>query len=328
MTTVIGLAPNERGEAAVHLGAMLARSVSDDVVVVTVVPTPWPPNPYRIDTEYLAHQEKAAAEALAVARTNIGPDLSVELVTHSARSVSSGLIDVARDRAATVVALGSSSTGLFGLVSLGGVAERILHSADIPVTLAPRGFHTGTTNARISRITVAFGRADKDSDLLVSAASVAADIGATLRVACFAVRPMTAASGGVDPAAEDLVVGEWATGLEGDIRQALRAGDGAAATEVDVVVGQGATWAEALTAVPWGSGEVLAVGTSSSAISRFFLGSHASKIVRNSPVPVYLWPRAVPGSCLRPPGVAPSPCPGRKPVAVGESHRQCTGPSL
>ena len=294
MTTVIGLAPNERGAAAVHLGSMLARSVSDDVVVVSVVPTPWPPHPDRIDAEYLALQEKAAREALAAARTRIGSDLSVELVTHSARSVSSGLLEVARERRATVVALGSASTGVFGRVSLGGVAERILHSADIPVTLAPRGFDTGTIHARISRITVAFGRADKDSDLLVTAAAVAADIGATLRVACFAVRPWTAAAGSIEPAAEDLVVDEWVTGLAGDIRQALRADGGAAESTVDIVVGQGGTWADALAALPWESAEVLAVGTSSSAVSRFFLGSHASKIVRNSPVPVYLWPRAVP----------------------------------
>src|SRR5947209_14319068 len=208
MTTVIGLAPDERGAAAVHLGSMLARSVSDDVVVVSVVPTPWPPHP--VDAEYLALQEKAAQEALAAARTRIGPDLSVELVTHPARSIPSGLLDVARERQATVVALGSPATGVFGRVSLGGVAERILHSADIPVTLAPRGFDTGTANARISRITVAFGRADKDSDLLGTAAAAAAGMGATLRVACFAVRPLTAAAGSIEPSAEDLVVGEWA----------------------------------------------------------------------------------------------------------------------
>src|SRR4051794_7099710 len=295
MTTLIGLAPDERGAAAVHLGSMLARSVSDDVVVVTVVPTPWPPHPDRIDAEYLALQEKAAQEALAAARTRIGSDLSVELVTHSARSVSSGLLDVARERRATVVALGSPSTGVFGRVSLGGVAERILHSADIPVTLAPRGFDTGTTNARISRITVAFGRADKDSDLLVTAAAVAARIGAGLRVACFAVRPWSAVAGSIEPSVEDLVVDEWVAGLESDIRQALRTDQRVAETGVDLVVGQGGTWADALAALPWGSGEVLAVGTSTSAVSRFFLGSHASKNVRNSPVPVYLWPRAVPG---------------------------------
>jgi nucleotide-binding universal stress UspA family protein len=294
MTTLIGLAPHERGAAAVHLGSMLARSLSDDVVVVTVVPAPWPPRPDRIDAEYLPLQEKVAQEALARARTRIGSDLSVELVTHSAGSVSSGLLDVARERRATVVALGSPSTGVFGRVSLGGIAERILHSADIPVALAPQGYDSGTTSARISRITVAFGRADKDSDLLVTAAAVAADIGASLRVACFAVRPMTAAAGTIEPSAEDLVVGEWVTGLESDVREALHTDDRAAAHRADLVVAQGGTWADALTALPWGRGEVLAVGTSSSAVSRFFLGSHASKIVRSSPVPVYLWPRAVP----------------------------------
>jgi nucleotide-binding universal stress UspA family protein len=193
-----------------------------------------------------------------------------------------------------VVALGSSSAGVLGVVSLGGVAQRILHSADIPVTLAPRGFDTGTTNARITRITVAFGRADKDSDLLATAATAAAGMGAALRVACFAVRPLTAAAGSIEPSAEDLVVDEWAARLESDVRQALLADAGGAPAPVDVVVGRGGTWADAVTDVPWGTGEVLAVGTSSSAVSRFFLGSHASKIVRNSPVPVYLWPRAVP----------------------------------
>ena len=209
MTIVIGLAPNERGAAAVHLGSMLARSVQDDVVVVTVVPTPWPPNPYRADAEYLAYQQQAAEDALAEARSQIGPDLSVELVTHQARSVSTGLLEIARDRNAVLVALGSSSGGVLGSVSLGGVAERILHSSDIPVTLAPKGFDTRTANARVSRVTVAFGRADRDSDLLLTAASVAEDIGASLRVVCFAVRPLTAAVGSIEPEAEDLVVNEW-----------------------------------------------------------------------------------------------------------------------
>jgi nucleotide-binding universal stress UspA family protein len=64
----------------------------------------------------------------------------------------------------------------------------------------------------------------------------------------------------------------------------------------EFVVGQGGSWGDALIDVPWGNGEVLAVGTSSSAISRFFLGSHASKIVRSAPVPVFLMPRTAPES--------------------------------
>src|SRR4051812_43013794 len=136
MTTVIGLAPHERGAAAVHLGSMLARSVSDDVVVVTVVPTPWPPHPERIDAEYLALQKKAADEALAAARTQIGADLSVELVAHSARSVSSGLLEVARERRATVLALGAPSTGPFGRGSLGGGARRVPRNPHLPAAPA------------------------------------------------------------------------------------------------------------------------------------------------------------------------------------------------
>ena len=44
MTTVAGLAPGERGTAALHRGAMVARSSSDDLILrsssvpVTLVP--------------------------------------------------------------------------------------------------------------------------------------------------------------------------------------------------------------------------------------------------------------------------------------------------
>lgn len=294
MTVLIGLAPRERGAAAVHLGSMLARSRSEDVVVATVVPTPWPPNPYRVDAEYLALQEQAAGEALADAATRIGSDLSVELVSHHAGSVSSGLLEVARERRASLVALGSSAAGGLGVVSLGGVADRILHSSAIPVTLAPAGFDTGSLDARVSRVTVAFGRADKESDLLSNAVSLARDLGAALRVACFAVRPLTAAVGSVDSGAEDLVVHEWADLIEADVRHSLGSADaGTVATRVEVVVGQGGSWNEALADVSWGDGELVAVGASSSALSRFFLGSHASKIVRSSPVPVLLLPRTL-----------------------------------
>ena len=41
MTIVVGIAPEERGRAALHLAAMLARSTGDDLVVCTVVPAPW-----------------------------------------------------------------------------------------------------------------------------------------------------------------------------------------------------------------------------------------------------------------------------------------------
>jgi nucleotide-binding universal stress UspA family protein len=43
--------------------------------------------------------------------------------------------------------------------------------------------------------------------------------------------------------------------------------------------------------VDWNDGDLLVVGTSAGPLSRLYLGSHAAKIVRNSPVPVLLLPR-------------------------------------
>jgi nucleotide-binding universal stress UspA family protein len=59
------------------------------------------------------------------------------------------------------------------------------------------------------------------------------------------------------------------------------------------VIGHGESWDEALEDVEWEEGDVLVVGSSSSGpIARVFLGSRASRIVRNSPVPVVVVPRA------------------------------------
>ena len=77
---------------------------------------------------------------------------------------------------------------------------------------------------------------------------------------------------------------EWRRTVEADVEQA-------AGRPVEVVLGQGGTWREAVADAGWSGDDVLAIGASSSPVSRFFLGSHASKIVRNAPVPVTLVPR-------------------------------------
>jgi nucleotide-binding universal stress UspA family protein len=118
-------------------------------------------------------------------------------------------------------------------------------------------------------------------------------------VASFAVRPLASLAGGVEESAEDLVVARWSAQVGALVRASLgdEAGGeaGGVATRLETVVGQGNTWAEAVGAVPWSAGDLLVVGASSSAISSFLLGSHAAKVVRSSPVPVYLVPRTLHG---------------------------------
>lgn len=93
----------------------------------------------------------------------------------------------------------------------------------------------------------------------------------------------------MDPGAEELVVAEWQRAVEAEVAEV--AGPG-----LETVVGRGERWGDALADVAWADGDVLAVGASSSPVSRFFLGSHAAKIVRHSPVPVTLVPRQLPGA--------------------------------
>ena len=293
MAVMVALTPGERGTAALHLGTMIARSSQERVVVVTVVPTPWPPSPLPGEAEYLGYAERSAEQALSRARSLLGEELAADFVVHHARSVSSGLLELTTRSGASLVVLGSSSAGMLGRVGLSGVAERILHSTHVPVMLAPRGFSAAGT--RVTRVTVAFGPSDERSDLLRRSAALADALGATLRVASFASRPVASFAGGMEESAEDLVVHQWARQLGAMIETALPpgTGDGALATQVETVVGQGSSWGDALAAAPWTVGDILVVGASSSAISSFLLGSHASKIVRNSPVPVYLMPRSM-----------------------------------
>jgi nucleotide-binding universal stress UspA family protein len=206
MTVVVGLSPGDRAQPAVSLGAMLARSVNQRLVVTAVVPEPWPPHPLRIDEEFLAYQASMAEKALAEAQPHVGNCRAVDYVLRRARSVSSGLLDVAEENEASYVVLGSSRNGALNRVAIGGIADRILHSAGVPVVVAPRDF-TFRPGNRLSRITVAFGRGDGDSDLLARARDRAMSVGAHLRVACFAVEPLAplATLGGAAAEAETLV---------------------------------------------------------------------------------------------------------------------------
>jgi nucleotide-binding universal stress UspA family protein len=130
--------------------------------------------------------------------------------------------------------------------------------------------------------------------LLASAAARADELHLRVRVACFAVRPAIA-HGTIEKSAEGLVVGEWADKVRFDINHSLRS-TGFDPNRAETVIGTGLSWGDAIAAIKWDPGDLLVIGASASAVSRFFLGSHASKIVRNSPVPVMILARARSGS--------------------------------
>src|SRR4051794_3742247 len=127
MTLIVGYAPDGRGAGALHLGALLARSGGGDLVVCSVVPAPWVPGMARVDAEYHDYLDKAADHALALARDQLPEGVTAELVRRRARSASSGLVEVANERGASMLLLGSSSAGPFGHVALGSVSDHLVH---------------------------------------------------------------------------------------------------------------------------------------------------------------------------------------------------------
>ncbi|PRC49724.1 universal stress protein, partial [Mycobacterium sp. ITM-2017-0098] len=112
------------------------------------------------------------------------------------------------EMSADIVVVGSSSSGLLGRIALGSVTDRLVHTAAVPVAIAPRGYPA--QSGKIERLTVAYGGHADAVGLVAASAELAQQWSTTLRIASFTVRPVTMFSGAIEPAAEGLVVEQWA----------------------------------------------------------------------------------------------------------------------
>jgi nucleotide-binding universal stress UspA family protein len=293
VTVLLGLPRGERATAALHLAAQLARSSYEELVVCAVAPASWPPSAAKVDAEYQEFLDQVTQESLAAAQLALPADVTASFVSVRARSTPAGLLEVAEKHGATLLVLGSSSTGAFGLISLGSVADHVLHTAPIPVAMAPRGFRC-RPDARVRRVTAGYGATAGSDAFALAAAELAVRFDAALRVASFAVRSGPVVTAGVGLRAEEAVLREWSQHIEQAQRDIL-----ARIAELptpprsrETVIGYGRDWHEAVEDVGWTDGDLLVVGSSSvGPLARVFLGSRASKIVRNSPVPVVVLPR-------------------------------------
>jgi nucleotide-binding universal stress UspA family protein len=293
VTIVVGIEPGGGAAPALHLASLLARSAQEGLVLCTVVPSPWPPGPARVDAEYRAELEGAAAAALDEARAALPADVEAVTAVHSAHSVPAGLLEEAERRGARAVVVGPSTGAAAGRIPLGSVSRHLMHSSTLPLALAPQGYRCAP-NVRVTRVTAAYGGTSESDELVAAAAKAAAEIGAAFRLASFAVRARPPYTSGVGSGPERALVKQWIDEVRAAAQSALARIRALPAVppELDTVVGCGETWAEALEDVDWQEGEVLVVGSSSMGpVARVFLGSRASKILTHSPVPVIVVPR-------------------------------------
>lgn len=292
MTLVVGFTPHKGDRTPIMLGATLARSAGQDLRVVTVVPAPWPtPVAGGTDREFKRWSQEYGARAVAESESAIAelcPDLSVEAVAVPGSSVAAALIAEAERADAAMIVVGSGHDGSWGSVVVSSTADRLLHSAHIPVAVATRGYRA-TPDATVTRATCAFRGDESSRAVLTRAAAICRDVGASLRVATFAVRGRTMYPPEV--LGEDDILDAYVTHTSAEQDKAVAALGAEAPAEVETAVATGRTWSQALEALHWDRGDVLVVGSSSASLmSRLFLGSNATKIVRQSPVPVIVVP--------------------------------------
>ncbi|MUL81473.1 MULTISPECIES: universal stress protein [unclassified Mycolicibacterium] len=292
MTVVVGYLAGKGGAAALHLGVGAARTLNTSLAVATVVPRPWlNPSPARVDAEYAQYAAQLAASSAEQARQHVSAlddRLDVSFHKYAHRSVSGGLLEAVDVLDAELLVLGSASDGQLGQVVVGSTADRLLHSCPVPLAIGPRGYRRPKSGALV-RITCAYPGSAEAVAVVRQVADLSHRLDTPMRVVTFAVRGRNMYPPTVGLHAEDAILQGWAK----QAQQALTRlkDDKVIRDDVDLQVVTGNDWSEALDATDWLDGEILAIGTTpGGAVARVFLGSHGSKILRHSPVPVLVLP--------------------------------------
>ena len=135
-TIVVGVDGSSSADAAVDRAIELARGLGDRVALVFAAETPV----RSVGDEWRESQEALAemgSELLAsAARRAERAGVEVETVFVPARPVE-GLLEVARERDARMIVVGTASERpLTGLI-LGSVPHKLLHRSSVPVLVVP-----------------------------------------------------------------------------------------------------------------------------------------------------------------------------------------------
>lgn len=293
MSIVVGIAPGQDNRAAIELGVVLARSYGQKLTAAAINSAAWPPSRIKIDADYQAYVRQVAEDSLTAVRSLVPDDIDSEFIVHGAGSSRRGLLEVCAKVGAYRLVVGSAANGREGRITLGSVSSGLLHSADLPVVLAPFGYHA-EVGARLQRITAAYSGSSTSADLILGAAIVSAEAGVPFRIASFAPQPRVLAAARIGMDIESSLVDEWKQTIRKDTDEIIGSIDQMTIRPeaIEVEVGTGPDWKSALSSIEWKHPEVMMLGSSGlGALKRVSLGSHATRILQNSPVPVVVVPR-------------------------------------
>lgn len=291
MTIIAGFSSSRQGTAPLNLAVQLSRTTGEKIVAAAIIERAVPSGLDPIEDEYQGYVADQATKSLERVVEQIRGDLDISLVVHQSSSIPRGLTELVDEHGADLVVVGSSSSGLLGRVALGSVTERLVHTAKVPVVIAPRGYPLSPVP--VQRLTAAYGGQADAVGLITTCAELAKKWSVRLRIASFTVRPVTMYGGSIERSAENLVVKQWTRKtMDAALEQLEDARRRVEVPDVDVVIGAGTDWRDAVDGIAWQSGDLLLLGSGAAGpVSQVFLGSAASKILRHAPVPVMIVPR-------------------------------------
>lgn len=290
MRYIVGYDANDRGRDAIALASTLARRRDAELEIVLVMPTQTHNfDPYSPNRAYRQSLKEQAQEWLSEATELVPPDVTARTHLRFADSTAQGLIDASQELEAGLIVVGAARGSIVGRLTVGSVAGALLHAAEVPVALAPRGY---PLQEGITRITCAMGERPGAEALL----DVAIDSAASRRIELRLMSLVALAD--ADP---DTPRGRRARVHSAYVERARDHADGLAAKAVTSlpegvpvtrVVAEGDSLEEAVAGTRFDRSELVLVGSSRLALGRrIFLGAAAAKILRVLPVPMVVVPR-------------------------------------
>lgn len=287
MRYVVGFAPNRRGRDAVRLAATLAGTRGAGLDIVAVLPENEQSFAmYSPDRAYHARLDEQGREWLDEALAMVPDGVRASGLVRRAESVAEGLVAAATDPdlgdEAALIVMGASHRGLLGLFTIGSVAAALLHSAPVPVALAPAGYEG---HPAITRLTCAAGTRQGADALLDVAIDSAAGRHVPLRI-------MSLVALGTVGISDDARHRISAAEQHADVLAERAAEALPPECTVTAVVGRGETVEDCVRELEFESSEIVLVGSSRLAgPRRLFIGASANKMLRALPVPMIVVPR-------------------------------------
>jgi nucleotide-binding universal stress UspA family protein len=167
---LVGLALREDDAAPLALARRLAALGGAPLVLVNAVPHD---TPARFPTPEYAHalRDDAASRLDAVAsELDDAPDVSTVVCVGSPAGA---LHDMAEERRAAAVVVGSTHRGALGRLLIGEVGAGLLHGSRCPVAIAPRRYEERAQGSALERIGIAFDGSPESHAALEAAIAIA-----------------------------------------------------------------------------------------------------------------------------------------------------------